>query len=75
MSLSRYNVTTTNGEVFTGEQSAKLAFLVYVRFGRNLGSAHSAWKRMLQNNCSLMHFSELVDAGATWQMVSAKASA
>ena len=39
MDLSKLDVTVTSGNVFTGEDSAKLALLIYRRFGDN-----SAWR-------------------------------
>lgn len=67
-SLKIVDITTTNGELFTGMQSAELARLVYLRFGRDVGAAHSAWKRMLQNNCSLRSFQSLLDIGMRIRM-------
>jgi len=57
------DITTTSGETFTAIQSAELARLVYLRFGRDVGAAHSAWQRMLQNNCSLRSFQTLLETG------------
>jgi len=63
MSLVKLDITTTNGQLFTGEESADMAFLVYKRFGRDIGAAHTAWNRMLENNCSLKFFAQLVEHG------------
>jgi len=63
MSFVKLDITTTNGQVFTGEESTDMAFLVYKRFGRDIGAAHTAWNRMLRNNCSLKFFVQLVERG------------
>jgi len=63
MDLSNLTVTTTNGSKFTGEDSARLAFLIYRRFGCHLEGACEAWRRMLQNDCPLSAFADLVEAG------------
>ena len=55
------SVVTTNNEKFTEKQTYEMVKLVYVRFGRDVGVAHSAWKRMLQNNCDLRSFQNLLD--------------
>lgn len=49
-------VKTTSGETFTGSQSSDLAWMVYLRFGRDTAAAHRAWCRMLQNNCTESQF-------------------
>lgn len=56
-------VYTTNGEPFTYQQCAQLAYLIWLRFGRNLQSAKAAWCRMLENDCPLSDFAELVRLG------------
>ena len=63
--MDHLTVTTTNGELFTGEQACELAYLVYLRFGQDYGAAHSAWKRMLQNNCLLASYVALVEHAKT----------
>jgi hypothetical protein len=61
--LSNLNVTTTNGQVFTGEQSAVMAALIYKRFGCSLVVSLAAWQRLMQNNCPIDKFGDLVAAG------------
>jgi hypothetical protein len=61
---SNLDITTTNGELFTGMQSAELAWMIYLRFGRDAGAAHSAWKRLLQNSCDFYSFNKLLEVGA-----------
>ncbi len=61
--LDNLDVRTTAGEPFTGRDHARLALLVYRRFGRNAASATAAWRRMLENNCPERDFMALVDAG------------
>ena len=53
------DITTTAGELFTNTDSIDLARLVLRRFG-DVRSAHEAWKRLLQNQCSLDDFRDLV---------------
>lgn len=50
------SIKTTAGEEFTVEQHGELARMIYVRFGRNYPTAHAAWKRLMQNNCTLQEF-------------------
>lgn len=59
--LDKYEIITTNGDKFCGKQSVELAYLIFLRFGKDYNVAHLAWKRMLQNNCSLESFKYLVD--------------
>ena len=54
------DIITTNGENFSHDNSADLAWMVYVRFGRNLASAHAAWCRLLQNNCYMSDYEKLI---------------
>jgi hypothetical protein len=54
--------TTTNGETFSDDDHADLAFMVYRRFGRDSAAATVAWNRLLQNNCSEAQFLKLVNA-------------
>jgi len=62
--LTHLDVVTTRGETFTGEQSAEMAYMIYVRWGRDIGAAHSAWKRLHQiPNAPLRGFIELVETG------------
>jgi hypothetical protein len=63
LDLDTLTVTTTNGSLFTGEQSAKLAILVYKRFGCNMSAACKAWRRMLESNCPEADFAALISTG------------
>ena len=54
-------ITTTAGEVFTSLESVDMARLVYKRFGNNEVAATGAWNRMLQNDCSVSEFMEIVE--------------
>ncbi len=64
MRLSSLDIITANKcEVFTGYQSAKLAALVFLRFGRDYESALHAWRRLLQNGTPSEQFAELVEKG------------
>jgi hypothetical protein len=56
-------VTTTNKEKFTGEESALMAALIHKRFGRNDELALDRWQELLGNNCSMDQFLLLVQAG------------
>lgn len=56
-----HETTTTNGSVFREEDHLRLAWLVYRRFGSDIGAGAEAWRRMLQNNCTDFDFEELVD--------------
>lgn len=58
-------VTTTCGELFTGDDHAQLAVLVYRRFGRDAKVAAAAWRRMLQNGCTEEDFETLLQCGQT----------
>ena len=60
MDLDALTVTTTNGKKFTGLQHARMAYLVYQRFGEDMSAAAEAWRRLLQNNCEDWRFEELV---------------
>lgn len=55
---------TTAGERFTIDDHARMAWLIHLRFGRNIQSGAAAWRRMLQNGCTDSDFEELVNAGA-----------
>lgn len=61
MDLSKLDVYPTSGNVFRGEDSARLALLIFRRFGAN--SAWSAWLRLMENNCSKEQYLKLVRAG------------
>jgi hypothetical protein len=54
------DIMTTSGETFTHEQSADLALMIYRRFGRDRDAARAAWNRMLQNNCDITQFTDLL---------------
>ncbi|CAE7314011.1 unnamed protein product, partial [Symbiodinium microadriaticum] len=53
-------VTTTNGKPFTMTQHAEMARLVFLRFGEDAEAATAAWSRMLESNCEVADFMELV---------------
>lgn len=57
------DIKTTYGETFNHNDSADMAYMIYRRFGRNIEAAHSAWRRLLQNNCELSQFEKLVTLG------------
>lgn len=61
--MGKLDVTTTNKEIFTEDQSAELALMIYIRFGRNVLDAAMAWRRLLQNTCEIGQFAELVLTG------------
>ena len=63
MNLSNLDIHTVDGTVYTGVRSAKLAYQIWLRFGRDLGGALAAWRRMLQNNCPDESFAKRVAAG------------
>jgi len=58
-----HDVTTTAGERFSASDSAKLAFLIYKRFGRDLSTAAVAWRRLLQNSTPESAFRSLASEG------------
>ena len=58
--LRDLDVVTTSGKVFTMEQSMELARLIYLRWGRNFGEAHAAYRRLMQNNCTAYDFGVLL---------------
>ena len=47
---------TTANEIFTANQNATMARLIWLRFGRDAEAATAAWNRMMQNNCSPRQF-------------------
>ena len=59
MNLDKLTVVTTNGDTFTGEESAHLAYLVAKRFGFEWASAAAAWRRMLENSCPDYQYEQL----------------
>ena len=54
---------TTAGERFTMDDHARLAWMVFIRFGRSIEAGASAWRRMLQNGCTDRDFRDLVYQG------------
>jgi hypothetical protein len=58
--LRNLDVTTTDGQRFTGEESCELAHLVWRRFGRDNYQAKAAWCRMLESNPTVSQFMDLV---------------
>jgi hypothetical protein len=61
MTSSNETITTVNGKQFTHGDHVQLAKLVYERFGCDLQDACNAWQRLLQNNCSLRQFRDLIE--------------
>jgi hypothetical protein len=57
------DVVTIYGETFTADESAKLAWLIYKRFGRDLISSAVAWRNMMGNDCDDHVFGALVERG------------
>lgn len=57
-------ITTTCGEKFTEKDHARLAWLIHLRFGRDVEAGAAAWRRMLQNSCSNAQYEDLVNEGA-----------
>lgn len=55
-------ITTTARETFTDEDTRAMARLVFKRFGRDIGAATAAWRRMLQNSATESDFAKLLDA-------------
>lgn len=50
-------------EVFSGDDSARLAFLLWRRFGRHDADAHWQWQQLLGNSCTTEQFMLLVRRG------------
>jgi hypothetical protein len=63
MNLATNDIHTTAKDWFLGEDSARLAYLIYRRFGKEIYPAHNAWCRCLQNNSDLPSFEKMVKAG------------
>lgn len=61
--MEKNAVVTTNGEGFSEQDHADMAWLVYRRFGRDGIAAAAAWRRLLQNNCTDAQFRELMLKG------------
>lgn len=55
--------TTTRGEIFTNQDTAQMAWLIYRCFGRDPQASLAAWQRLLQNNCDTVAFMALVCSG------------
>lgn len=64
----KLDVTTTNGEVFSHEQSCQMAELVYLRFGGDLRVAAGAWRRLMQNSTSTGEFAALIEGALTYKL-------
>lgn len=58
------NITTTSGDTFTWDDQARLAYLIHIRFGRDITSGVAAWRRLLQNSTTPNQFEDLVNRGA-----------
>lgn len=56
-----HETVTANGSVFREEDHLRLAWLIYRRFGNDIGAGAEAWRRLLQNECTDFEFEELVD--------------
>jgi hypothetical protein len=63
LNMERFAVTTTTGRRFSGEKTARLAALIYERFGYETPAAASAWRRMLGNTCTDADFVQLAQLG------------
>jgi len=55
-----HTITTTARETFTTAESTDMARLVFKRFGRDPEAAAAAWRRLLQNGCTVDDFLDLV---------------
>lgn len=67
--LADLTVTTTSGEVFIGLDSARMAALIYRRFGRDLSLALAKWREMLGNSASERQFANLVLYGLAMENI------
>jgi hypothetical protein len=65
LNFDNLSVITTNGDCFTNEEHAVLAFLMLKRLGYNVEVAASKWRNMLDNNCPDTDFHELATRGRT----------
>jgi hypothetical protein len=54
------HTTAPGRETFTTAESTDLARLVFKRFGRDPETAAAAWRRLLQNGCTVDDFLDLV---------------
>lgn len=57
-------ITTTCGELFTWEEHQEMARLIFRRWGRDVEGALCAWRRLMQNSCTLEGFYDLL--GRDW---------
>lgn len=57
------SVTTVNGLLFSGRETALLAAGILKRFGYNRELARGAWGRLLQSSVSEEHFDALCTFG------------
>lgn len=57
------DITTTAKEIFYGDESCRMAALIYKRFGNNLELATKKWREMLQNSTSMEDMVLLVASG------------
>lgn len=55
------DITTTSGKPFPHEDSAKMARMVFRRFGEDLEAATAAWNRMLGTALAPEGFKELME--------------
>lgn len=63
MGQQRTNITTTTGETFTWDDHCRLAWLIHLRFGRDIEAGAAAWRRLLQNSATASDFEQLVNEG------------
>lgn len=62
--LHKLDVTTTNGQTFSGADHARMAALIFRRFGEDTAVACAAWRRLLGNSTTEADFAALAKAGA-----------
>jgi len=58
-----WTVKTTLGEAFSGDDHARMAALIYRRFGRDTVATRQAWQRLFENNVSIEDIRTLVRNG------------
>ncbi|MBW2168854.1 MAG: hypothetical protein JRG69_06280 [Deltaproteobacteria bacterium] len=56
-------ITTINDEPFSYDDHCRMAVMVHIRFGRSITLSASAWRRMMQNDCSEADFEMMVIHG------------
>jgi len=71
--IDRHDTRTTAGETFKWDDHCRLAYLIHVRFGRDLEAGAAAWRRLLQNSCPVDQFEQLVNEGALLALEDKKA--